>query len=90
VWRLVDGDRAIEPFVHGLAARADQGPASTTPTTIKGQRSWAETPEATTPHPNAHIGGNQVRGLSNSVTAEEGWKCHRANIAPDTLWNAAS
>jgi hypothetical protein len=29
-----------------------------------------EMPEATMPQANAHIGGNQVMGLNNSVTAE--------------------
>jgi hypothetical protein len=33
------------------------------------------TPEATIPQANAHIGGNQVMGLNNSVTAES---CGRA------------
>jgi hypothetical protein len=28
------------------------------------------TPDATTPQANAHIGGNQVIGFSNSATAE--------------------
>jgi hypothetical protein len=32
------------------------------------QRPSGETPEAITPQQNAHMGGNQVMGLSNSAT----------------------
>jgi hypothetical protein len=42
------------------------------PSSASGQWSASETPEATTPHANAHIGGNHVMGLSSSATAE-GW-----------------
>src|SRR5271169_3553752 len=44
------------------------GPASTTPTMISGQRWPGTTPDETMPQPSAHIGGNQVIGLSNSRT----------------------
>jgi hypothetical protein len=40
------------------------------PTMISGQLSWKLCPDATTPQVNAHIGGNQVTGFSNSATAE--------------------
>ncbi len=39
------------------------------PATITGQRPPSGTPEETTPQPKAHIGGNQVIGLSSSSTA---------------------
>jgi hypothetical protein len=39
------------------------------PATMSGHRPSGETPEDTTPHPNAHIGGNQVIGFSSSTTA---------------------
>jgi len=45
------------------------GPASSMPLIRKGQRSASETPEDTTPHMNAHIGGNQVIGLSSATIA---------------------
>jgi hypothetical protein len=38
--------------------------------TIIGHRPAVETPEDTTPHPKAHMGGNQVMGFSNSATVE--------------------
>jgi hypothetical protein len=47
------------------------GPASNMPTMIRGHRPSGDTPEATTPHENAHIGGNQVIGFSSSVTLEK-------------------
>ena len=37
--------------------------------TIDGQRSLTGSPDATTPQPKAHIGANQVMGLSSSSTA---------------------
>jgi hypothetical protein len=46
------------------------GPASNTPTAIISQRWSGATPEATTPQAKAHIGGNQVMGLSSSATAD--------------------
>jgi hypothetical protein len=45
------------------------GPASTMPATRKPQRSDNGTPEDTTPHMNAHIGGNQVTGFNSSRTS---------------------
>src|SRR6478672_223331 len=44
------------------------GPASSTPATISGQRCPGEMPDETMPHPNAHIGGNQVIGFNSSRT----------------------
>ena len=61
--------RSNQSFTAWLDAQTI-GPASTMPTAMIGQRPSAGTPEAMTPHPNAHIGGNQVIGLSSSVKAE--------------------
>src|SRR5512147_1215619 len=46
------------------------GPASSTPTATSAQRSAQLWPEATAPQANAHMGGNQVMGLSSSATAD--------------------
>ena len=62
--------RSNQSFTAWLLAHTI-GPASTTPTTMIGQRPSAGTPEATAPQPKAHIGGNQVIGLSNSVTVDK-------------------
>src|SRR5664279_4370656 len=51
------------------------GPASNTPAATNGQRSPGETPDEMIPHPNAHIGGNQVIGLSNSSTTSGDVPC---------------
>ena len=40
------------------------------PPSRSGHRAWSDTPDETTPHMNAHIGGNQVTGLKSSSTAE--------------------
>jgi hypothetical protein len=40
------------------------------PAKISSQCPCGETPEATTPQANAHIGGNQVIGLRISATVE--------------------
>jgi hypothetical protein len=40
------------------------------PTPISSHCPSSVTPDATTPQANAHIGGNQVIGFSNSATAE--------------------
>jgi hypothetical protein len=45
------------------------GPANTAPAKAKGHFSLNGAPLDTTPHMNAHIGGNQVTGLNNSNTA---------------------
>ena len=45
------------------------GPASSMPATRNGQRVASGSPLDTTPHMNAHIGGNHVTGLSNSRMA---------------------
>jgi hypothetical protein len=46
------------------------GPASTTPATTRPRRPSVDAPEATAPQAKAHIGGNQVTGLSSSAMAE--------------------
>ena len=61
--------RSNQSFTAWLVAHTS-GPASSTPSTISGQRPASGTPEATTPQAKAHIGGNQVIGLSNSATAD--------------------
>jgi hypothetical protein len=43
------------------------------------------TPEATIPQANAHIGGNQVMGLNNSVTAESWGNAIRSVFTHDTF-----
>ena len=45
------------------------GPVSARPATRNSQLSAIEAPDATTPHRNAHIGGNQVTGLASSTTS---------------------
>jgi hypothetical protein len=46
------------------------GPASKMPQMINPQLSNSGFPEETTPHANAHIGGNHVMGFNNSATVE--------------------
>src|SRR5262245_32281836 len=46
------------------------GPASSTPSSTTGQRPSSGAPEATTPQPKAHIGGNQVIGFRSSAIAD--------------------
>jgi hypothetical protein len=47
-----------------------KGPASSTPMITMPQRPVMAAPDATTPHPKAHIGGNHVMGFNNSAMAE--------------------
>ena len=54
------------------------GPASSTPASTRPRRPSSDCPEATTPHPKAHIGGNQVIGFSSSATAEGAGKAMAA------------
>ena len=62
------------------------GPAKTMPTRTSIQRSENGMPEATTPQPKAHIGGNHVMGLSNSATvASEGREGLERRSAEDML-----
>ena len=61
--------RSNQSFVAWLVAQI-AGPASTTPARVIGQWWDRPTPDDTTPHRKAHIGGNQVIGLSSSSTAE--------------------
>ena len=46
------------------------GPANKTPQTIKPQWPAKASPEDTTPQAKAHMGGNQVMGLSSSATVD--------------------
>ena len=66
--------RSYQSFTAWLVAHTS-GPASATPTTASNQRPSMDTPEATTPQANAHMGGNQVMGLNNSVTADRAGSC---------------
>ncbi len=45
------------------------GPANSMPAMSSPQRSASGTPDETTPHMNAHIGGNQVTGFSSASTS---------------------
>jgi hypothetical protein len=47
------------------------GPANTMPVMMIGHWPSAATPEEIAPQANAHMGGNQVMGFSNSATAEK-------------------
>jgi hypothetical protein len=47
------------------------GPANTMPVMMIGHCSSAATPDEIAPQANAHMGGNQVMGFSNSATAEK-------------------
>jgi hypothetical protein len=42
---------------------------------IKNQLSASGLPEDTTPHANAHIGGNHVMGFKSSATVEKAGRC---------------
>jgi hypothetical protein len=59
--------RSNQSLTAWLLAQS-KGPHNTTPAAMTGQCPASATPDETTPHPNAHIGGNQVIGLSNSST----------------------
>src|SRR5512145_891458 len=61
--------RSNQSFTAWLVAQTI-GPASSTPTATRAQRSAQLCPDATAPQAKAHIGGNQVIGLSSSATAE--------------------
>ena len=50
---------------HAWLAAHTSGPVRAIPARTRVQRDAAENPLETTPHPNAHIGANQVMGLSN-------------------------
>ena len=56
------------------------GPARITPATSKCQRPSKETPVAITPQAKAHIGGNQVMGLSNSKIADGAGKRRTVSV----------
>jgi hypothetical protein len=57
------------------------GPARITPMRTIGHCSRGDTPDATTPQANAHMGGNQVIGLNSSKMADGAGSCIR-NIVP--------
>ena len=61
--------RSNQSFTAWLVAHTS-GPASTTPPSSTCMRPSSGMPEATTPHPKAHMGGNQVIGLKSSAIAE--------------------
>mgnify|MGYP000420428416 CR=1 FL=1 len=73
-------DRAFQRVIESCAGpRRDcdgtwlvpqiRGPARAIPARIRGQRSARLAPEATRPQAKAHMGGNQVMGLSSSTMA---------------------
>jgi hypothetical protein len=61
--------RSNQSFTAWLVAHTN-GPASNMPATMTGHFPSGAEPADTTPQPNAHMGGNQVMGFSNSSTAE--------------------
>ena len=61
--------RSNQSLTAWLVAQTS-GPASSTPISRTGQASSGDTPDATTPQAKAHIGGNQVIGLSSSATVD--------------------
>jgi hypothetical protein len=56
---------AVEPVVDDLAATADQRPGQQTPAAAATGLLAEGLPEETAPHMKAHMGGNQVIGLSS-------------------------
>lgn len=60
--------RSNQSLTAWLVAQTS-GPARTTPSTISSQRPSGEAPDETAPQAKAHIGANQVMGLSNSKAA---------------------
>jgi hypothetical protein len=61
--------RSNQSFTAWLLAHT-KGPANNTPQTIKPQWPANASPEDTTPQAKAHMGGNQVMGLSSSATVD--------------------
>jgi hypothetical protein len=68
--------RSNQSFTAWLLAHTN-GPANKTPQMIKIQLSVRDFPEETTPHENAHIGGNHVMGFKSSATVESSGRCIR-------------
>ncbi len=66
---MASTSRSNQSLTAWLVAQTS-GPASSTPAATSHQRPSSEAPEATAPQAKAHIGGNQVIGLSSSATAE--------------------
>ena len=67
-WLIASTWRSNQSFTAWLVPHTS-GPVSTTPAIRNGQRCATGTPDDTTPHIKAHIGGNQVTGLSSSSTS---------------------
>ena len=65
--------RSNQSLTAWLVAQS-KGPHSVTPARIAGQRRCQTGPADTTPQQNAHMGGNQVMGLSSSSTTEAAGK----------------
>jgi hypothetical protein len=65
---MASTSRSNQSFTAWLVAQTS-GPASSTPTITSSHWPEGDTPDATTPHEKAHIGGNHVIGLSSSATA---------------------
>ena len=61
--------RSNQSLTAWLVAHS-KGPHSVTPARIAGQRRCQTAPSDTTPQQKAHIGGNQVMGLSSSSTTD--------------------
>jgi hypothetical protein len=74
--------RSNQSFTAWLVAHTN-GPASSTPQITSCQRPSSGTPEATTPHAKAHMGGNQVIGLKSSVMAERVGRCIQTIVTVD-------
>ena len=70
---MASTSRSYQSLTAWLVAQTS-GPASRMP--AKATRQWccSPTPDETTPHPNAHMGGNHVIGFKSSRTAAgAGW-----------------
>ena len=67
-WLMASTCRSNQSLTAWLVPHPS-GPVNSTPAIRNGQRCAIGTPEETTPHMKAHIGGNQVTGLSNSSTS---------------------
>ena len=65
---IASTSRSCQSLIAWLIAQTS-GPASTIPSAATCQCARIGTPDDTTPQANAHIGGNQVTGLSSSRTA---------------------
>jgi hypothetical protein len=66
---MASTSRSCQSLMAWLMAQT-RGPASSTPVSATGHCAATGTPDDATPQANAHIGGNQVTGLSSSRTAD--------------------